>query len=147
MGFITLIVFMNECNYIFIFHAKLTNPTQSNPTIQPTNPTNSFDSTLPSIATIQTQDKNRHGLICTPRLFLRTRSLDTFTPPTSKQTRLEQITLDTTHFINLALIGLFPIQPSRILQLCQSLTNLLTLFRSGQLFRFELNQRFRTCRV
>jgi hypothetical protein len=78
----------------------------------PTNETEFHISTLPSITAIQTKYKHRHGFICTPRLLLCTRRLYALTTPTREQTRLEQFSLNTTHFINLPLVGLFPIQPT-----------------------------------
>lgn len=58
----------SHINHISLFQNQINNP-----------------STFPPLTTIQTQNKNRHWLICTPRLFLRTCSLGTLTPPTRKQ--------------------------------------------------------------
>mmetsp|Transcript_3240 Transcript_3240/g.4728 ORF Transcript_3240/g.4728 Transcript_3240/m.4728 type:complete len:111 (+) Transcript_3240:83-415(+) len=45
-------------------------------------------SAFPPVPTILTKDKHSHWLIRTPRLFLRTRSFVTLTPPTREQTGL-----------------------------------------------------------
>lgn len=91
--------------------------------------------TLPSIATIEAEDKDRHGFIGTPRLLLRTRRLDGLATTTRKQTGIEHVTLDTAHGIDLVFIGLIPIQALGIDQFLRLLGTCLTRFGTGQLLR------------
>mmetsp|Transcript_26316 Transcript_26316/g.44916 ORF Transcript_26316/g.44916 Transcript_26316/m.44916 type:complete len:259 (-) Transcript_26316:467-1243(-) len=112
---------------------------QSSP---PTLSHNAF-STLPSFPTVHTKHKHRHRLISTPCLFLRTCSFGTLAPPTREQRRLEHISLNIAHFINLALIRPIPIQPSRVLQFLHGSILFLRLLFRLQLLRCHGGKSFR----
>mmetsp|Transcript_13001 Transcript_13001/g.23573 ORF Transcript_13001/g.23573 Transcript_13001/m.23573 type:complete len:208 (-) Transcript_13001:378-1001(-) len=96
--------------------------------------------TFPSVATVDAKDEYGHGFVGRSGLFLGGGGFDAFAAAAGKERGLEKVSVNATHFVDFIFIGLFPVEPSGILQVLDLFIPFLGLVGWRQVFGRHVNQ-------